>query len=126
MSKKKKRKNSRRKGKDAELEAKDELNRLFGTDCRRSQQFCGKAGDADVVGLEGIFIEVKRRQSFSIDKTLETCAVDIAGGDFEVRPVPLILHRKDDTQWKATIPLNDLPALVERLNEIMKESRQEN
>ena len=45
--------NSKRKGKAGELELSHKL-KDYGYDCHRSQQYCGSAGDADVVGLDGI------------------------------------------------------------------------
>ena len=45
--------NSREKGKRGELELARAL-RALGYDCRRGQQYSGKNGDADVVGLPGI------------------------------------------------------------------------
>lgn len=43
-------KNSRRKGKEGELELSKKLKE-HGFECRRGQQYCGANGDADVIGL---------------------------------------------------------------------------
>ena len=51
--------NSRRKGKEGELELAKKL-REYGYGCRRGQQYSGANGDADVIGLPGIHIECKR------------------------------------------------------------------
>ena len=53
---------SRQKGKRGELEVKNLLN-SYGYSCRRGQQYCGVNGDADVVGLPGIHIEVKKKKN---------------------------------------------------------------
>ena len=49
-------KSQREKGKRGERELAGIL-RENGYECRRGQQYCGAAGDADVVGLSGIHIE---------------------------------------------------------------------
>ena len=50
--------NSRTKGKRGELEVAHLLKK-YGYDARRGQQFAGINGDADVVGLPGIHLEIK-------------------------------------------------------------------
>ena len=57
--------NSRAKGKAGELEL-SRLLRDYGYDCRRGQQYSGASGDADVIGLPGIHIEVKRVERLDI------------------------------------------------------------
>ena len=60
--------NSRRKGKVGELEVV-RLCKAEGYDVHRSAQFCGnnESGAADVVGLPGIHIEVKRVEHLNLD-----------------------------------------------------------
>lgn len=91
---------AKRKGSAGELELVHELNER-GFECRRSQQYCGDAGDADVVGLKGIFVECKRVQNLNIheamSKAVEQCKDD----------VPAIFHRKDNTNWVVTMGLDD-------------------
>lgn len=121
MAKKKTRKQmgkaSNSKGKAGEREAAHELSRLFKADCRRSQQYCGGAGDADVVGLVGVHIEVKRRETLNIDEALSKARGDMVVGRRlpEEYEVPLVLHRKNGERWKATVYLDDLPQLATQL-----------
>lgn len=94
----KKKINAKKKGSAGELELVNELKK-YGMDCRRSQQYCGDAGDADVVGLKGIFVECKRVQNLNLheamNKAIEQCGCD----------VPAIFHRKDKTDWLVTMTL---------------------
>ena len=57
--------NSRNKGAAGEREVAGIL-RGYGYKARRGQQYSGANGDADVVGLPGIHIEVKRREKLNI------------------------------------------------------------
>ena len=50
--------NSRRKGKTGELHLVKKLKE-YGYDVRRGQQYSGANGDADVVGIDHLHIEVK-------------------------------------------------------------------
>ena len=64
--------NSRQKGKRGELMAAKELERLFGCEARRSQQYCGEAGDADIItSIDGIHFEVKNVQRLNLHAALE-------------------------------------------------------
>lgn len=103
--------NSRQKGASGEREAAKLWNRLFGTDVRRSQQFCGRSDESDdIIGQPGVSLEVKRVQNLNIDRTLETTKENAAEG-----LIPLVLHRKNKTRWKATVYLEDLPQLTQVL-----------
>ena len=55
----------REKGKRGELELAGIL-REEGYDTRRGQQYCGAAGNADVIGLPGIHIECKRVEKLNL------------------------------------------------------------
>lgn len=104
-------KNSKRKGKCGELDAKDVLSRLFGRDVRRSVQYSGADGDADLVGLPGVHVEVKRSESFRMWDALDQAKADAKGGR-----VPVVLHRKNRRDWVVILELEDLPALVRALD----------
>ena len=55
----------REKGKRGELEIARIL-REEGYDTKRGQQYCGAAGNADVIGLPGIHIECKRVEKLNL------------------------------------------------------------
>lgn len=91
---------SREKGKVGEREVAGIL-RDYGYDCRRGQQFCGANGDADVVGLPGIHIEVKRVEKLNLYD-----AVDQSKRDKKDDELPAVFHRKNRCEWLATMPLD--------------------
>lgn len=91
----------REKGKRGERELAGIL-RDYGYDCRRGQQFSGKNGDADVVGLPGIHIECKRVERLNLDNAMEQAKRDVRPGE-----IPAVFHRKDRGEWYVTLPLTD-------------------
>ena len=93
--------NSKQKGKAGELEFSN-LCKEHGFDTRRSQQYCGINNDADVVGLEGLHIEVKRVERINIDD-----AMDQAIRDKKDDEIAIIAHRKNRKPWKVTMLFDD-------------------
>lgn len=93
--------NSRNKGKRGELEAAHLLQN-HGYDTRRGQQFAGINGDADVVGLPGIHLEVKRVEKLNIDEALVQAIRDKRANE-----IPIVMHRKNRTKWKVTMLFDD-------------------
>ena len=92
--------NSRDKGKRGELEAAHVL-KDYGYDARRSQQYAGINSDADVVGLPGIHIEVKRVEKLNIENAMEQSVRDKREGE-----IPIVMHRKNRKPWLVTMPLD--------------------
>ena len=102
---------SRDKGKRGERELAALLNKLFNIDtCRRGQQYCGLAGNADVVGIAGVHSEVKRVESLNITKAMAQAVDDCPDSD-----VPVVHHKKNGGDWMTTIRTEDLPELVGHL-----------
>lgn len=99
--------NSRAKGAAAEREIANIL-KSRGFNARRGQQFCGANGDADVVGLPGFHIEVKRVEALNVDK-----AMDQAKRDASKDEVPIVVHRKNNRKWKVTISFDDFLDMLE-------------
>ena len=108
--------NSCRKGKSGERELSHELQRLFGIHCHRTQQHCGDAGDSDVTGLPGIFIECKRVQSLNVPKAVAKAVEQCPESE-----VPAVFHRRNREPWLVTCHLDDLPALATNLYLILTE-----
>jgi len=102
---------AREKGKRGEREAAKELNRLFGLEARRAQQYCGEAGDADLLGVDGLHVEVKRVERFHMHPALEQADSDRKTGE-----IPIVLTRQNGKGWVACCYLNDLPKVIERLH----------
>ena len=97
--------NGKKKGKNGELEVV-RLCRAQGYATRRSAQYCGnnEEGAADVVGLPGIHIEVKRVEHLNLDDALAQASRD-AGKT--TGNIPAVFHRKNGTGWKVTMGAND-------------------
>ena len=93
--------NSRTKGKRGELEAAHILKK-HGYDARRGQQFAGINGDADVVGLPHIHLEIKRVEKLNIDDALQQSIRDARDAE-----IPVVMHRKNRTEWKVTMLFED-------------------
>lgn len=93
--------NSRQKGARGERELSLTLREL-GYEARRGQQFSGKNGDADVVGLPMVHIECKRVEHLNIDDALDQSVRDARDGE-----IPVVMHRKNHTPWKVTMLLSD-------------------
>lgn len=102
--------NSRRKGKDGELEAARALREHLGLPVTRAAQHSGKE-QADLRGTPGIHWEVKRRKRIGAMQFAEQ-AWDEARDD----DVPVVLMREDgSTEWQVMIPLGQLERFIERL-----------
>lgn len=93
--------NSRQKGKRNELLLAHKLQE-YGYNARRSQQFAGINGDADVVGVPHLHIECKAVQKLNLDKAMEQSIRDAKDGE-----VPVVMHRKDRQPWRVTLSLED-------------------
>lgn len=92
---------SREKGKRGERELASRLRDL-GFETRRGQQFCGANGDADVVGLAGIHIEVKRTEKFKMYDALAQSVSDAKEDE-----IPIVVTRKNNCDWIVCLPLDD-------------------
>lgn len=99
---------SREKGKRGEREIA-EILRNFGYDARRGQQFSGANGDADVVGLPGVHIEVKRVERFALYDALKQSMNDSRPGE-----MPVVFHRKSREGWVVVQPIEDWMDLYRR------------
>lgn len=91
--------NSRDKGKRGELEAARVLKE-YGYETRRGQQYSGATGDADVVGLPGIHLEIKRVEKLNISKAVQQSVNDARDGE-----LPVVMHRRNRETWLVTMPL---------------------
>lgn len=99
--------NSRAKGAVAERELANILKE-YGYDCRRGQQFCGANGDADVVGLDGIHLEVKRVEKLNIETAMQQSRSDARENE-----MPVVVHRRNRHGWLVTMDLDQWMKLYE-------------
>lgn len=94
-------KTSKEKGKRGERELAGKL-REYVYDARRSVQYCGASGDADVIGLPGVHIECKRTESLRLYEALKQAKNDARDGE-----IPVVMHRKNNNEWVVIQPLED-------------------
>ena len=95
--------NSRRKGTNGEREL-SALLRSWGYEAQRGQQYCGYAGDPDVItNIDWLHIEVKRVERLNIDKAMEQ-----AISDTPEKKIPSVVHRKNRKDWLITFRLEDI------------------
>jgi len=101
--------NSRDKGKRGELEAVAVLDAL-GLDCRRSVQYCGRSGDADITcDRFEAHIEVKRTERLNPYGFIDQAIRDSKG-----RRPPLVMMRSSNRPWLVMLRAVDLPIVAER------------
>ena len=93
--------NSRQKGKAGELELAHKLKE-YGYDAKRSVQYNGKDGQADVLGLPSIHIECKRVEQLNLYNAMDQAKRDAKNGD-----KPAVFHRKNRCNWLVTMELDD-------------------
>ena len=98
---------SRNKGKVGEREVANILKER-GYDAHRGQQYCGANGDADVVGLPGVHIEVKRTENLSLYSALEQAENDAREGE-----IPVVIHRRNHKRWVAIMEMEHFLDLYE-------------
>lgn len=92
---------SREKGKRFERALAAKL-REYGYDCRRGQQYCGKNGDADVIGLNGIHIEAKHQERMMLYDWMAQAKHDAKEGE-----LPVVFHKKNNAAILTTMELQD-------------------
>lgn len=100
--------NSRRKGKRGELEAVAALKQL-GIDARRSVQYCGRAGAADLSVNCPIHFEVKRTEKLNVYEAIGQAVRDSKGR------VPAVLWRRNRREWLLILRLADLSMFIEEM-----------
>jgi hypothetical protein len=110
---------SRNKGKRGEREAAAVIAQHWNaTAARRSQQFCGRDGDADLTGVPGMHLEVKRYARIAALDFLEQAEMDATPGS-----VPVVLMREDtSTEWVAMVRVSDAPEFARRVMQLLGEN----
>lgn len=101
--------NSRRKGKQGELELAKFLREHGYTDAHRGQQFKGGGDSPDVVGIPGVHLECKRVEKGSLYDWLAQAQQDAAAG-----AMPVVAHRRSRKEWVAILSLTDFLKLIGR------------
>lgn len=86
--------------------------RSYGYPCRRGQQYSGANGDADVVGLPGIHIEVKRREKLNVYEAIEQAKRNAA----KIGTLPTVMWRRNNCEWLVTMPMSDWMKIYQQAN----------
>lgn len=94
--------NSNKKGKAGELEWSKMCHKYGFPYARRSQQYAGYNGDADVIGVPLLHMEVKRVERLNVSKAMEQAQSDCLEGE-----VPIVAHRRNHEDWKVTLDAGD-------------------
>jgi Holliday junction resolvase len=101
---------SRRKGKVGELEV-CALLRDHGLKAQRTAplQAAGGVNDADIIGVDGFHLEIKRAEAVSIDKWC-------AQAELAAKPTdtPCVVWRRSRQPWRVALSLNDFLDLVKQ------------
>lgn len=102
----------RAKGAAAEREVVNLLKDAGWKDARRTSDGRGQAARGDIAnGPAGVHVEVKRHERLSVPKAFRQIEADASPLD-----LPVLVHRPSRQDWMATLPLEDLLALL-RLRE---------
>lgn len=103
--------NSRQKGKRVERLWRDELRKAGFLKSFRGQQYCGAAGNADVVcpELPGVHFEVKGVQNLNVLAAVKQAIADCGG-----KKIPVLAHKKNNEPWLVTMLADDWLELVRR------------
>ena len=96
--------NSKRKGARFERELASIFRDYGYKNARRTEQYCGKTGDAsDVVGLPGIHIEAKHQETMQLYKWMAQAVRDSENTD----KLPCVFHKKNYSDILVTMRLED-------------------
>ena len=108
--------NSKQKGKHGELEFAN-FCKKYGYDVRRTAQYNGKELDskADVVGLPMVHVEVKRVEKLNIHDAIKQAIRDNKTND-----LPIVAHRKNNTEWLITMVADDWFSIYSKFLERME------
>lgn len=99
--------NSRQKGARFERQLAARL-REHGYGARRTAQYCGNTGDAaDVVGLPGLHIEAKHRETMRLYEWMSQAKRDSEGTE----RLPAVFHKKNNAPILVTMELDDFMQL---------------
>jgi len=101
---------SRDKGKVGEREVAA-LLREFGFDGKRGVQYQGGRDSADVTGLPGFHIEVKRTEKLNLEAAMAQAREDCGAN------VPVVFHRKSKNDWVVILDAKDFLGAVYTLPE---------
>lgn len=104
---------SKNKGAAGERELAKVLNELLNIDAIRGRQFCGSAGNPDVlvqkvagderIDIPGVHIECKRVERLNLYEALKQSESDAKGEE-----IPVVCHRRNRDSWIISFRLDKL------------------
>ena len=107
---------SKNKGAAGERELARVLNELLGLDSIRGRQFCGSAGNPDVIlqkvkdderlDVPGLHVECKRVERLNLYEALKQSESDAKEGE-----IPVVCHRRNRDTWIISFRLDKLKEL---------------
>lgn len=106
--------NSRAKGAVAEREVARLLRSQGHTEARRGQQYSG-IGQADVIGVKGIHLEIKRQERVQDEQWLKQSERDAKN------EIPVVMYRRNHEQWKILIRQNIADLIWQTLTDEQKD-----
>ena len=110
--------NSKRKGKNGELELAEKLRHAGYANARRSAQYCGNTGDApDITGIDGLHIECKRAEQVRDEVFMQQAERDARKGN-----IPVVMYRRNGESWKVCIRLKMFMIIWNELTDLQKHS----
>ena len=98
---------SREKGKRGEREVAAILRAHGYDEARRGQQYNGSDGSADVVGIPGYHVEVKRVEALKLYDALTQSQDDAKPGE-----VPIVVHRRNGKPWVVIMELEQFLDII--------------
>jgi hypothetical protein len=109
--------NSRQKGKRVERLWRDQLREAGFLKAFRGQQYCGAAGNADVVcpELPTIHFEVKGVQNLNVLNAMKQAITDSG------TKTPVVAHKKNGEPWLVTMLAADWLELVKESDRVISE-----
>lgn len=106
------------KGAAGERELARYLNDLLGINSIRGRQFCGAAGNPDVIlqkeaegqlsDIPGLHIECKRVERLNLYSALKQSEADSRPGE-----IPVVCHRRNNDKWIISFRLDRLQDIAE-------------
>lgn len=109
--------NSRNKGAAGEREIANKLKE-YGYETRRGVQYSGLNGDADVIGLPRLHLEIKRVERLNIYDAMNQSKRDARDNE-----LPVVMHRKNRCEWLVTAPLDVFMQLYQEWERKMEKKR---
>lgn len=92
-------KRARRRGRTGESEIAHILQE-YGFEGERGVQYCGRRGNADVVGLDHVHLEVKRVEQLQLRAAIKQSQDERRKGE-----IPMVCHRRNGEPWYCTMDM---------------------